>query len=177
MNQQQFDQWLDEAADALPTSIEPERDLWPDISARMMADEAPAARPSRMWPFAAGIAATLLATMALQTARKAPTATPAQMAESVVYLEQPPAWVPEIKRTANNLQDDYQAGLNQLPPKTREIVEQNLRQIHESLAEIHEALASDPGNLALHRLLASTYQQEIELISTIGTMTPPESEL
>ncbi|MFK7886412.1 MAG: hypothetical protein AB8G16_06045 [Gammaproteobacteria bacterium] len=178
MKQQEFEQWLDQAANDMPTSIEPERDLWPDISARMLAqDVEPTTERSRLWPFVAGIAATLLATVGLQSMREAPQATPEEVAQSVIYLEQPPAWVPEIKRTANRLQDDYQAGLDQLPPQTREVVEQNLRQIHESLAEIHAALAADPGNLALHRLLAGTYQQEIELISTIGTITPPESEL
>lgn len=178
MNDQEFEQWLDQTAKTLPVSIEPERDLWPDISAAMLARHEPEqAQRSRLWPFAAGIAATLLATFGLQSARQGPQVTPAEVAESVIYLEQPPAWVPEIKRTANKLQDDYQAGLDQLPPQTREVVEQNLRQIHESLAEIHAALAADPGNLALHRLLAGTYQQEIDLISTIGTITPPDSEL
>ncbi|MEM6638617.1 MAG: hypothetical protein AAF610_01805 [Pseudomonadota bacterium] len=189
MNQNSFDQWLDEAAAELPEAIEPSRDLWPGIA---LAIEEPAdkgvAAGSRLWPFVAGIAATLLLTTALSPLRErnkaapvaseatAPITAPTEV-EPVLLIQPQSAWVPEIRRTRNSLNPGFEEGLEALPPQTRETVERNLRQIHESLAEIHTALSADPGNLVLHRLLAATYQQEIELISTIGAMTPSEQGL
>ncbi len=178
MNTQEFEQWLERSARELPQSIDLERDLWPDIEAQIDSANAmlaPAGQ-SRWWPFVAGIAATLVVALAIQPLRPPPATTTVAQAP-VVLLEQPAPWVPEIRRTRNQLSAGYEAGLDNLPPATRIIVEQNLTQIHESLAKIHDALAEDPGNLALHRLLAGTYQQEIELISKIGALSSPEQEL
>jgi hypothetical protein len=179
MNNEDFDTWLDRSARNLPTAIEPERDLWPQIEQRLHEDEHPVASHygSRLWPFAAGIAATVLLTVAIAPLRDndAPVAnivTP----EPIVLVEEAP-WVPEIRRTRNQLSTNYEVGLASLAPETRQVVEENLTKIHESMAQIHAALAEDPGNLALHRLLASTYAQEIELISTIGAMTSTEQGL
>lgn len=193
MNSNDFDIWLDRNAAELPKTIEPQRDLWPRIALAM--DEAAVdtqQHGSRLWPFVAGIAATLVMTMLLSPLKEGRVSTvdaPGQVAatssegagtaspEQLVLIQPQAAWVPEIRRTRNELDPDFRTGLEALPPDTREMVENNLRQIHESLAEIHEALAQDPGNLTLHRLLAGTYQQEIELISTIGAMTPSEQGL
>ncbi len=178
MNTQEFEQWLERSARELPQSIDLERDLWPDIE-RQISNTNALLEPggqSRWWPFVAGIAATLIVALAIQPLR-APSE-PAQVAQApLVLIEQPAPWVPEIRRTRNQLSDGYEAGLENLPPATRAIVEQNLTQIHQSLAEIHDALAEDPGNLALHRLLAGTYQQEIDLISKIGALSSPDLEL
>lgn len=186
MNSNDFDIWLDRTASELPKAIEPERDLWPGIALAMDETAAPDIQQrSRLWPFAAGIAATLVMTMLLSPLKEARVQSDAIRADSVasaapeqvLLIEAQAAWVPEIRRTRNELDPDFRIGLESLPPETREMVENNLRQIHESLAEIHAALAADPGNLTLHRLLAGTYQQEIELISTIGAMTPSEQGL
>ncbi|MFK8017623.1 MAG: hypothetical protein AB8G17_19520 [Gammaproteobacteria bacterium] len=182
MSTEAFDEWLDRSARELPNDVAPPHDLWPQIEARL--DQAGQRDDhwsrSRVWPFVAGIAATLMAAVAIEPLRSqapVPQSAATVAAETVIVLEQPAPWVPEIRRTRNRLSDGYETGLEQLPPKTRQLVEQSLTQIHESLAQIHEALAEDPGNLALHRLLAGTYQQEIDLISKIGAMTPPEQEL
>ncbi len=192
MNSNEFDIWLDRAARDLPRAIEPSRDLWPGIALAMDENaQAAATQGSRVWPFLAGIAATLVMTVLLSplkpgsapsttmAASDAPVAqTPANVTpEPIVLIETQAAWVPEIRRTRNELDPTFRDGLEALPPETRAMVEANLTQIHESLAEIHAALAQDPGNLALHRLLAGTYQREIELISAIGAMTPAEQGL
>ena len=185
MNSNDFDIWLDRTTRDLPRAIEPANDLWPGIAQRLHdTSTTDAGTSSRLWPFVAGIAATLLITLLMSPLREgqltAPVSTttafePGQ--DPVIVLEPTAAWVPEIRRTRNELDPGFRSGLESLPPETREMVEANLRQIHESLAQIHAALAEDPGNLTLHRLLAGTYQQEIELISTIGTMTPSEQGL
>ena len=185
MNSNDFNIWLDRTARDLPKAIEPENDLWPGIAQRLHdTSAADAGTSSRLLPFVAGIAATLLITMLISPLRESQISAPvtaisasAPSQEPVIVLESTTSWVPEIRRTRNELDSGFRTGLESLPPETREMVEANLRQIHESLAQIHAALAEDPGNLALHRLLAGTYQQEIELISTIGTITPSEQGL
>lgn len=179
MNNEDFDTWLDRSARNLPRAIEPQRDLWPQIEQQLHENDAPSAQRngSRLWPFAAGIAAALVMAIAVQPliGSDAPTVVNND-ARPIVLIEEAP-WVPEIRRTRNQLNSNYEAGLEGLSPETRRIVEENLTKIHESMAQIHAALAEDPGNLALHRLLASTYEQEIELISTIGAMTSTEQGL
>lgn len=182
MNTNDFEDWLDREAAALPKRIEPQRDLWPGIEARLdeRGVQTPPAAPSRVWPFVSGIAATLVVALAVTQLRTEPA--PPLSAEAVppvqtVLVERPAPWVPEIARTRNQLHPGFQDGLAQLSPETRAIVEDNLAQIHRSLAEIHEALAADPGNLALHRMLASTYQLELNLISSIQSLSEPETQL
>ncbi len=194
MNEQEFDKWLDERANALPRSIEPPDDLWPGIEARIAQDRgagsSTAGRPwSRVWPFAAGMAATaLVAIMTLQIIRQAPDApTEPQTAERLDPVDsgrpiqelvvEEPAWVNNVRLASNDLRADYEASLDNLSPETRAVVEENLAQIHDSLAKIHEALSKDPSNAALHRLLAGTYQQELSLFSSIGALNTAEVEL
>jgi hypothetical protein len=187
MNTDDFERWLDSEARKLPRSIDPGRDLWPEIDARIAQPQAPRVVPatSRVWPFLAGIAATVVVALAVtQLPRSAPPARVAQSAAPVagdpapvVLVERPATWVPEISRARNRLSDGFTTGLQSLPPETRRVVEENLAQIHESLAQIHQALAADPGNVSLHRMLASTYQQELSLISNIGALTETQTQL
>jgi len=191
MNEQDFKTWLGERTSELPRSIEPQKDLWPAISAKLDSG-APAersnddSRVSRAWPFAAGMAATaLVAIMVVQIVREGGEAgQPTSVAEqtgtepgpsTVMMVE--PQWVPDVRRASSELRPDYEASLENLSPETRAIVEENLAQIHESLAAIHEALSKDPSNAALHRLLAGTYQQELSLFSSIGALNKAEVEL
>ena len=44
MKTEDFDQWLDRSARALPKQAEPERDLWPEIESRLDEVDAPAER-------------------------------------------------------------------------------------------------------------------------------------
>ena len=79
MNERDFDTWLDEQARALPNAIEPPRDLWPNIAERLEETELDATagnHGSRLWPFAAGVAATVLVTfLALQLTQRSVTPT------------------------------------------------------------------------------------------------------
>lgn len=183
MNEQEFAVKLDDMCRELPTSMAPRRDLWPDIQARLEGAAAPdVAIPQveKVWPFAAGIAATaLVALMTILIARSVTDSRPqiVQTPGPAPILVIEPQWIPEVRRTRNAYESDYIAGLERLAPATRVVVEQNLIQIQQSLADIQAALASDPGNLSLHRLLATTYQQELNLITRIGALQPTESEL
>lgn len=183
MTQAQFDAWLDSSAAELPQSIEPQRDLWPAIARQIDAPESPAGQavPVQHGPWLVALAATLMLGVAVAMLLRTPgpgLVQPESMPTSVQYQGELPApWQPGITRVRNELQPDYEDGLARLAPKTRALVEDNLRQIHNSLAAIHTALAEDPGNLVLHRMLADTYQQELDLVSRIGSISKPETEL
>lgn len=196
MNEQKFNAWLDAQAAELPRSIEPERDLWPDIQARIDAGRGatdPQAREShsRIWTFAAGMAASAMVALLVVHALRGdvqepdtfvvdaePPATAAPVpSDPVETLLVEPTWISGVEQVSNDLRTDYEASLDMLSDETRQVVEENLAQIHDSLAKIHAALAKDPSNAALHRLLASTYQQELNLISSIGALNQSEAEL
>lgn len=179
MNKDAFEDWLERETQKLPRSIAPDRDLWPGISSRL--HTAHSARPdlqgSRVWPFLTGMAAALLVAVAVTQLQPQDPGMPATGEAPIYLVERPAPWVPEVTRARNQLNSGFESGLDSLAPPTRRIVEDNLMQIHNSLAQIHEALAADPGNLALHRMLARTYQQELQLISNIGALSDSESQL
>lgn len=59
------------------------------------------------------------------------------------------------------------ARLAKLPPPTRQKVLQSLSTIHQSMQQIQEALGREPGNALLQELLIDTYQNEMQVLSTV----------
>ena len=57
--------------------------------------------------------------------------------------------------------------LAKLPPPTRQKVLQSLATIHQSMQQIQQALGREPGNALLQELLIDTYQNEMQLLSTV----------
>ena len=183
MNEQEFAVKLDEMCREMPLAVEPRRDLWPGIAARLEGDQAPMAaapRVEKLWPFAAGIAASaLLALMTVLIARNVVQSPPpeARNVEPAPILVVMPQWIPEVRRTRNVYQREFLAGLSRLAPDTRALVEHDLAEIQQSMTDIQAALETDPDNVTLHRLLAMTYQQELHLVTTIGALQQTDSEL
>ena len=154
----------------LPTSIEPERDLWPGIAARI----APRARTPRrpLVPFA--LAASLLAALALGWALAARL----RPAPVVVEVPAPPtaAAQPGVARTAyaatgrelDAIRDELQSAIDaqsaQLPPATRQLVFENLATIEKAIAEIEKALAAAPADADLARTYVVYRQRQIDLL-------------
>jgi hypothetical protein len=66
----------------------------------------------------------------------------------------------ELLRTLN-------ARLAKLPPPTRQKVIQSLTTIHQSMQQIQQALGREPGNALLQELLIDTYQDEMQVLSTV----------
>jgi hypothetical protein len=54
-----------------------------------------------------------------------------------------------------------------LPPPTRKKVLQSLTTIHQSMQQIQQALGREPGNALLQELLIDTYQDEMQVLSTV----------
>jgi hypothetical protein len=57
--------------------------------------------------------------------------------------------------------------LSKLPPSTRTKVLQSLATIHQSMQQIQQALGREPGNALLQELLIDTYQDEMQVLSTV----------
>lgn len=59
------------------------------------------------------------------------------------------------------------ARLAKLPPPSRAKVMQSLAAIHHSMRQIQQALGKEPGNALLQELLIDTYQDEMQVLSTV----------
>jgi hypothetical protein len=74
---------------------------------------------------------------------------------------------PRYVREREELLRSLNARLAKLPPPTRKKVLQSLATIHESMQQIQQALGREPGNALLQELLIDTYQDEMQVLSTV----------
>lgn len=177
-------------ARSLPESIEPGRDLWPEIETGLERGgkrrifSGPARRRRRVahplyWAAAALAALALawpLATrLGNQEASPAPsrieTATvPASGTASEALLAAADQARSEdgVLRTHRDLLEVLAVRQGDLEPETLATVKENLRLIDEAIGEIRSALAENPGNRQLSLLLASQYRQEVNVLRQIN---------
>jgi len=174
------DRWQ-QAASGLSAEIAPERDLWPDIAARIEAE--PRARSARGWPVAGALAAAvaLVALSSLTTlwisgrdagpeiSQVVPPPSGSAMMPSAAFGPDYELG-PKYRRARNELTVDLESRMQALPPATRHTVERNLEQIRIALAEINAALAEDPGNALLQQLLLAAYQDELTVLTEVNRM-------
>ena len=154
----------------LPTSLEPERDLWPGIAARL----APPARTPQRPLVRFAMAASLLAALALGWAlalrlRPAPVvvevpAPPAAAAEPGVARTAYAATGRELDAIRDELRSAIDAQRAQLPPATRQLVFENLATIEKAIAEIEKALAAAPADAELARTYVVYRSRQIDLL-------------
>lgn len=177
---------LAEAA-ALPEELEPPRDLWPGIEARL----APRARvlafapPLRRWaflapPLAAAAAVVLAIGLGLRPGpqpepKPGPSQTPvAEAGLSPVALGSGASLAQaedEYRRATQQLLESLRSEQRALPPGTLETVERNLSAIERSLGEIRAALEQDPQNAQLARLLNSTQRRKLQMLQSVARLT------
>jgi negative regulator of sigma E activity len=74
---------------------------------------------------------------------------------------------PRYLRERAELLRTLDARLAKLPPPTRKKVLQSLATIHQSMHDIQQALGREPGNALLQELLIDTYQDEMQVLSTV----------
>lgn len=182
---------LERAAAALPREIEPGRDLWPGIEARIReqrgGQQAAVPRPSPWLPRLAAavmlVAAGSLVTYMLIDRRPAE---PPQMADAGaargglagVWAEPAQfganhALGEEYLRTRADLTATLEQQLAALSPKTRTLVIANLIEIRLALDAINAALIEDPDNILLQRLLLTAYQGEMYVLADLNSSTDP----
>lgn len=164
-------------ASALPRSVSPPRDLWPEISRRIERERAWSWPRIRSWqPLLAVAAAVVIALLAVVLRQPAPTPPHTVVIPSPAagaYQTQPVAVHMDPALVA--MERDYQAAANallaalqerkdELEPETLASVERNLAVIDEALAELHRALEKDPARPELGRMLVWTHRKRVDVL-------------
>jgi len=174
----------------LARSIEPGRELWPQIEARINAEHAPRAAAAReragprrpmLWP---SLAAAMVASVAVGVwigrsvlptpGSPAGTSSPASAARGSAGLLGGPtafdaAYVsdPRYLRERTALIRDLEARLASLPPAARAKVVKSLTAIRRAKEDLESALGKDPSNALLQELLVNTYQDEMRVLTDL----------
>lgn len=185
---------LDRRIAALPEAVEPGRDLWPGIEARLEeADARPG--PRRWWWGAVAAALGTAALLPLLLVRDGP------MGEDPVPMATVPAESrattnrgldtagqkfrlrnaavtsvepgPEYRAARAELLSLLEARLEQLAPEDREIVVRNIETIRSALEEIDTALQDNPDDPLLQELMLQTYQRELDVMARVNGLAGP----
>ena len=169
-------QGLDAGLDALPCDIEPGRDLWPSIEARL---EPRAGLSGRRWLWPAAAAVLLVAGSSLVTAvllrgdeplvaqREASSVVPGYAAATFGPGR---SLDPAFARARDDLARTLSERIDRLPPDARHKLERNLAELRRASAEINAALELSPGDPLLEELLLSTYQEELAVLASVNQL-------
>jgi len=165
-------------ANRLAKDIQPERDLWRDIRARLqpkpMMVHPRQAAPGRLFRLALPVAATVLVVVGGGlVVRHVATRGPfpagvwerpgADLGLRLISAELRPIET-EYRRTTASLREQLEASKEFLAPETVQVIDENLAIIDKAIEEIHAALKQDPGNQRLVHSLIATYDKEVELL-------------
>lgn len=187
-----FDRQLQGAVDSMPREIQPERDLWSGIKARISVDR-PGERSAgfewgvpRIAAVVALVALTVLVTWQYRNQIELPEQPVATVVELGPYplvvpaaLEESPAFDDKYQEQRQEMLDLLDESLAGMTPETRAKVEENLKQINRALSDISDALSGDPNNILLQQLLLTMYQEELavfENVNRISNNLPPRTE-
>ena len=185
------------AVGELPREIEPARDLWPQIEARL-ARAHPATpalvSPQRRMPPLARLrwlaAAAMVASVAVgvwigrdflpehgapPVASVPQQATPAAPPNALVGTALDARFVndPRYERDRAALLKSLQARLAALPPPARAKVSASLAAIQDAKQDLESALGKDPSNALLQELLINTYQDEMRALTDVHEAGDP----
>jgi len=144
-------------AAALPKSIEPGRDLWAPIDARIV-QRATRNVQRAFWRGALAAAATLVIGFALY--RLLPPSTVHDHPEGTGWM----AVQAEYEQAADELTRALAFEHDRLAPATVALIERNLAIIDAAIRESRDALARDPGNVELRGLFAAASRHKVELL-------------
>jgi hypothetical protein len=153
-------------AAALPREMEPRRDLWPGIAARIAALGS-AGRPGRSWwtPAALAAAAAVLMALAAQLPRRGPGPEVAPVPVAAHSPADPlQAVEADYERAAATLRAALEERRGSLAPETMASVERNLAVIDEAMAEVRAALRQDPRSRELRHMLVSTHRKKLDVL-------------
>jgi hypothetical protein len=165
----------------LPKAIEPGRDLWPQIEARLgqggrgaVVGVAVAAKrrtvSTRLRWLAAAAMVGCVAVGVWIGRSVLPGAAP-QLAQTSRPMSgtMQTAWVsdPRYQRQHDALMRSLASQLATLPPASRAKVMASLATIRKAKQELEDALGKDPGNALLQELLVNTYQDEMRVLTEV----------
>jgi len=143
------------AAD-LPKRIEPARDLWTGIAARVGKREV--RNGKRWWRTALAAAATLVIGFAVYRLLPPFAAHYRPVGEGWLAVEA------QYEQASDELTRALATERDRLAPATVALLERNLAAIDAALRESRDALARDPENVELRGLVASAAREKVELL-------------
>ena len=164
----------------LPKDVEPSRDLWPGIAARLGEAPREATGKAFRWPMALAAGFLVASVSALLTWSLMRAPEPAVVAntptvQAAVADIVPVSYGPNSGLTAQELmaRDElvvrFREKFTTLRPETRDAIVKNLAIMQAAADEIDAALAKDPASGMLKGMLVGTYKQELQLYSTVVT--------
>lgn len=158
----------------LSGAIEPSRDLWPQIEARIDEERrvTPAAsaaqeRPARRrtvaprWLAAAAMVASVAVGVWIGRSLLPATAAAPTLLDAAYVSD------PRYQRQRAALMQSQQAQLAALPPAARDKVMTSLAAIRRAKQDLESELGKDPGNALLQELLVNTYQDEMRVLTDV----------
>ncbi len=164
-------------AAALPRSIAPARDLWPDIAdkigeKRVVSPDFERSNRRSPWFGRGLLAAAAVVLIALSSAittllvreRSLVTGQDSDRLRVPAVLAEVQAFETEYSRAVEELSAVLHERREQLSPETVSVIEENLRIIDEAIRASRAALKADPGNQrSVHTILAM-YKKKINLL-------------
>jgi hypothetical protein len=176
----------------LPLAVEPPRDLWAGIEARIKAEaqsaekEAPPVRaapgrPAQLrWLAVAAMIGALavgvwIGRSVLPTVGPTPQPVPpgtgtvaqTQPSNAATLIQAAYLVDPKFREQRAALLKSLEAKLASLPPDSRAKVLDSLATLHKSMQDLEAALGKDPTNALLQELLLNTYQDEMRVLTTV----------
>lgn len=164
--------------------LDPPRDLWPGIEARISHRPASVVRGPWWSVSRAGLAAAVVVAAAVLLLLFRGVETPVGPEVERTAVESPDrgadvalARASERARVEGGLlqvREDLLRSIaerrGELDPATQEMVDRNLEIIDRAIGEIYQALEEDPESLTLELLLASTHQLEVEFLKQVNVL-------
>jgi hypothetical protein len=166
--------------DRLPTAIEPPRDFWPQIAARLPSSGQPGRRRFRLSWFMLAAAATILVAIGA-TAMFNRGAGTSDLAASSAALNPPASGgnlqleVARAEQAYVDAAGDFLAQLESpqavLPQSTRQVLQGNLVIAEQAILEIKSAWRQQPNDMSLARKLLAAHEKRVELLQQVAQLS------
>lgn len=147
----------------MPQEMQPTRDLWLGIEPRLK---------RRTWLVPTSLAASVVialvgfwAGMQMRGNDQQLAGRPASVALVRTALGSDPAYTEQRQALLRALPEK----LDQLPPESRQRVQESLQNLQQAITAIEAELGRDAGNVLLQELLISTSQEEMRVLTVVGT--------
>jgi hypothetical protein len=162
----------------LPAAIQPGRDLWPAIEARLKSapvSQAPSRFTRLRWLAAAAMVASVAVGIWIGrdlwplpgSGTGAPPLTAQHPLTEGAAVNAAYVSDPRYRRERAALMKSVQAQLETMPPQTRAKVAASLAAIESAKKDLENALGKDPSNALLQELLINTYQDEMRVLTDV----------
>jgi hypothetical protein len=178
-------------AEKLPRSIEPPRDLWPEVDARLdapddvvagMIEPSGGLRSRSVWSLRYPLAAAAVVLMVVSSAvtalivgNRPPELSGMRPAPggvaTVSLISEWQSAEEEYLRATAELTEALEVTKGGLDPEVVRVIEENLRIIDAAIQESRAALALDSSNRELVEMLAARYETKLEVLQQVNRIS------